>query len=169
MRRSGRTQTKSLVPPQRIDFGQGKRRSSGGMRSAISAAAGIAAAVFSQHPIVAFLAQLLAARAMLAQEAGERLLRRVDARAALGRAAGGDARRHLGRQRDAARAMRTSAHRRGVSGASASTHSRAQVLRCAGLHARRDFLAEQFEEQFRHRQSFSAGSMSVLREVIALE
>ena len=57
-----------------------------------------------QHPVVAFLAQLLAARAVLAQEAGQRLLRRAGARAALGRAAGGDLRRHVGRQRDAARA-----------------------------------------------------------------
>ena len=31
MRRSGRTQVKPLVPPQRIDLGQGKRRSRGGM------------------------------------------------------------------------------------------------------------------------------------------
>ena len=34
-------------PPQRIDLGQGKRRSSGGMAPAISVAAGIAAATFS--------------------------------------------------------------------------------------------------------------------------
>ena len=46
MRRSGRTQTKLLAPPQRIDLGQGKRRSSGGIAAAISEAAGIASAVF---------------------------------------------------------------------------------------------------------------------------
>ncbi len=47
MRRSGRTQTKLLVPPQRIDFGQGKRRSSGGMRVGDQRWRRIAAAVFS--------------------------------------------------------------------------------------------------------------------------
>ena len=47
MRRSGRTQVKLLVPPQRIDFGQGKRRSNGGNAPAISVAAGIASAAFS--------------------------------------------------------------------------------------------------------------------------
>ncbi len=47
MRRSGRTQMKLLLPPQRIDFGQGKRRSNGGIASAISVAAGTASAVFS--------------------------------------------------------------------------------------------------------------------------
>ena len=45
------------LPPQRIDLGQGKRRSSGGIAPAISVAAGTASAVFSQHPVVAFLAQ----------------------------------------------------------------------------------------------------------------
>ncbi len=33
MRRSGRTQVNALVPPQRIDFGHGNRRSSAGHRA----------------------------------------------------------------------------------------------------------------------------------------
>ena len=41
MRRSGRTQVKALPAPQRIDFGQGKRRSSGGTALATSVAASI--------------------------------------------------------------------------------------------------------------------------------
>ena len=47
MRRSGRTQVKALTPPQRIDLGQGKRRSRGGIAVAISAAADTAAAALS--------------------------------------------------------------------------------------------------------------------------
>ncbi len=47
MRRSGRTQTKLLVPPQRMDFGQAKRRSRPGMAPAIRSAAETAAALFS--------------------------------------------------------------------------------------------------------------------------
>ena len=47
MRRSGRTQVNALVPPQRIDFGQGKRRSSVGTAAAISAAVGTEGAALS--------------------------------------------------------------------------------------------------------------------------
>jgi len=47
MRRSGRTQVKPLLPPQRIDLGQGKRRSRAGMAAAIRSAADTAAAVLS--------------------------------------------------------------------------------------------------------------------------
>ena len=47
MRRSGRTQVKPLDAPQRIDLGQGKRRSRGGMAAAISADADTAAAALS--------------------------------------------------------------------------------------------------------------------------
>ena len=105
MRRSGRTQTKLLAPPQRIDLGQGKRRSSGGIAPAISVGGRYCLRRLPQHPVVAFLAQLLAARAVLAQEAGHRLLGCTGAWAAFCCAAGGDLRRHIGRQRDAARAM----------------------------------------------------------------
>ncbi len=110
--------------------------------------------------MVAFLAQLLAARAMLAQEAGERLLGRADARATLGRAAGGDRGRHLGDQCDAAGAMK-GPHIGGRQRRQRLDAQPSQVVGCAGLHAGRDFLAEQFEEEFRHRQSFDADSMSV--------
>ena len=48
MRRSGRTQTKLLLPPQRIDFGQGKRRSSGGTAAAITDRAGAASVTLSR-------------------------------------------------------------------------------------------------------------------------
>ena len=58
-----------------------------------------------QHPVVALLVQLLAARAVLAQKAGHGLLRCTGARATFCCAAGGNLRRHLGRQRDAARTM----------------------------------------------------------------
>ncbi len=47
MRRNGRTQTKLLDPPQRIDFGQGKRRSRGGIAAAIRDTAGTAADDFA--------------------------------------------------------------------------------------------------------------------------
>ena len=47
IRRSGRTQVNWLVPPQRIDFGQGKRRSKAGSAAAIRSAAEIAALAFS--------------------------------------------------------------------------------------------------------------------------
>ena len=90
MRRSGRTQVKLLVPPQRIDFGQGKRRSSGGIALGDQSGGGHRGGGLLQHPVVALLAQLLARRAVLAQEAGQRLLGRVGARAALDCAAGGD-------------------------------------------------------------------------------
>ena len=43
-----------------------------------------------------------------------------------------------------------------------------QILGRPRLHARRDFLAEQFEEELRHRQSFSAGSMSVCEKSLPL-
>ncbi len=55
MRRSGRTQTKLLVPPQRMDFGHGNRRSRPGIALAIRVAADTSAALFLQHPVVAFL------------------------------------------------------------------------------------------------------------------
>ena len=47
IRRSGRTQVNALLPPQRIDFGQGKRRSSAGIAAMISVAAGSAGAALS--------------------------------------------------------------------------------------------------------------------------
>ena len=43
-----------------------------------------------------------------------------------------------------------------------------QILRRPRLHARRDLLAEQFQEQLRHGQSFSAGSMSVCAKSLPL-
>ena len=121
MRRSGRTQVKWLVPPQRIDLGQGNRRSSGGIAAAIRRAAGSRLLALLQHPEIALAPQLVAGRAVLAQEAGDRLLRRIGARAALGRCvraatAGID----LGRERDPARAVRRRATAAASSAAAAS-------------------------------------------------
>ena len=98
---------------------------------------------------------------MLAQEAGQRLLGRSGARAALGgcwRPATSGA--TSAAQRDPARAVEAARSGRATSAARLRRPG-AQVLGRAGLHARGDFLAEQFQEQLRHGQSFSAGSMSV--------
>ena len=83
MRRSGRTQVNALVPPQRIDFGHGKRRSSAGMAPAMTAAASCAGVALSSTQKSPSWRSCSRAGAMLAQEAGQRLLRRAGARAAL--------------------------------------------------------------------------------------
>ncbi len=83
MRWSGRTQAMPDVPPQRMDFGQGKPRMIAGMAAATREAASTVSAGFAEHPELAFLRQRLPRRAMLAQEALDRLVGRADARAAL--------------------------------------------------------------------------------------
>ena len=151
MRRSGRTQMKLLRAAPAHGFRPGEaaqqRRA---WRRRSSSAAPIAAAALFQHPVVALLAQAARGRAMLAQEAGQRLLRRVGARAALDAAGCRDARGDLGRAARSGAGRRRSRIDGGVSGASASVIRRARSSAARALHPRGDFLAEQFEEEFGH-------------------
>ena len=149
MRRNGRTQAKPLSP-QRMDFGQGKARSSGGSSRASIAAASTRSPgrASTQKPFCS--EQRLARRAVLAEEALQRLLRRADARAAL-----------LASPpvMIAARSVAVSDKApRAVEGARLAFQQRRdpggeqarQVLRRARLHPRRDLLREEFEQQLGH-------------------
>ena len=106
-----------------------------------------------QHPVVALLAKLVAPGVVLAQKADQRLFRGGGAGAALGGAGGGDFGGDLGAQGDAAGTepggnVGWCDRRPGRRSTSAF-----KLGRRAALHARRDFLAEQFDKEFRHRVS----------------
>ena len=115
---------------------------------------------FLQHPVVAFLANLVAAGVVLAQEASQSLFRCTGAGAALDAGAGGHGFGDIGRQRDPARAMEATDVGRSQ-GRERFAGKASEVLGRTRLHAGWDFLAEQFQEERGHTQSFNADSMSV--------
>ena len=84
MRRSGRTQVKSPLVPQRMDFGQENFARGLWQRGGQIGGGRLAGDALVQHPEIAFLNQILFGRAVLAQEPGKRLLGRRNTRAALG-------------------------------------------------------------------------------------
>ncbi len=160
MRRSGRTQVNWLVPPQRIDFGHGKRRSNVGIVCAIRRVAGIAGADFSSTQKSP--SRRRSSRAALC-------LRRKPAIAGSGALARGP-RSVLRRAATPASTSAASAIRRGPEKRAQPArrkHRRSlaeqarKVLRRARLHPCWDFLREEFEEERRHGQPLRAGSMSV--------
>ena len=106
---------------------------------------------------------------MLAQKASQRLLRRVGARAAFG---GRRRRQPRPRRRPASAMRRGPEHVAMLAGVMARERCRRsaalKLRRRAALHAGGDFLAEQFQEEFGHVQSFSAGSMSVWAKSLPL-
>ena len=168
MRRRGRTQTKPQPLPQRMDLrprqtgatvraGPGRDQRRGGRGRAC----------LGQHEMAARFGQLLPGRAMLAQEPLQRLRRRGGARAALHGAGGRHVRRPImGREGDPPGPMEAPHVSRRESGPSASPSSRASDAGGGGLHAGRNFLAEQLDEQFRH--GARADTMSVWMKSLPL-
>ena len=104
---------------------------------------------FFDDPEVALLPELFFCCAVLAKEPGQRLLRRVGARAAFGGADGGDAGRYIRGEGDTTGAI----ERPDVGWRKRGKRLRQQpreIVGPASLHARRDFLAEQFQEKRGH-------------------
>ncbi len=103
-----------------------------------------------QHPELTLLAQRLRRRRVLAQKPRQRLLRRAHPRPALAAPALRDTGLHRQCQRDATRAIeRSSFHR--PQRRQRLHHQPGEISRPPLLHARRDFLAEQFQKELRHR------------------
>ena len=153
MRRSGRTQVKSLPAPQRIDLGQGKRRSTGGM-----------AAGDQRRRRAARRRTFPAPSSRLPGEAGPCValcLRRKPVSAWSGALVRGPRSLLLAAATPAATSAGKRDAARAVEGADRGRRQRRQrlggqpgeVIRGAGLHARRNFLAEKFEKEFRHAAS----------------
>ena len=149
-------------------FGPGEAAQQAGHGAGDQAGGGDSGGGFLQHPVIAFLAQLLAAGVVLAQEAGQRLFRRIGARAALRGAGGCHLGGDVGAQGDAARAEPGGDGGWGDGGQGCADGA-LEFGCCAPLHAGGDFLAEQFQKQFGHVQSFSAGSMSVWPKSVPLD
>ena len=102
-----------------------------------------------QHPEIAFLSQLLLGGTMLAQKARQCLLRCAGARAAFGDAGFRHRGIQLHRNRDAACAIEAR-HIARLQGSNGLAEQAGEILRALGLHARGDFLAEEFQEKFGH-------------------
>ena len=102
-----------------------------------------------QHPEITFLSQLLLARPMLAQEARQRLLRCARTRAAFGDAGFGHRGVEFHRDRDAAGAVEAR-HIARLQGRNGLAEQAGEIVRALGLHAGRDFFAEEFEKEFGH-------------------
>ena len=103
-------------------------------------------------PVLADFAKLKACQPGAAQEPVQRLLRRADARAlALFAHIGGPVRQIVDHRHQAARPGKAAHRRKGKARILQRPAQQArQVLRCAALHPRRDFFAEQFKQEFAH-------------------
>ncbi len=166
---SGRTQV-SLPEPQRIDFGHGKSRTTSGIISAITSMAGLPGLLGHRDVEVALLVGLHLGlidrgQARRAQETGDGLLGRADLRALALFLQVGLARRHaVHRQRQAARRHKGLGALIGEAGRHQPVGDHfPQIVGRARLHARGDFLGEQFEQEIGHvGQSLNRGSNSAL-------
>ena len=111
---------------------------------------------FLQHPVVALLAQLLAAGVVLAEEPRKSLFRRVGPRAPFDGTRGGNFGSNLGPQARCGGDRTSVAILAGRNSAEGSRDRAFKLSRRAALHAGGDFLAEQFNEEFGHQINPSA-------------
>ena len=103
-----------------------------------------------EHPEAAAFHQRIPRRAVLLQEAGECRIGRADARAAFFLAFGRNLRAQRRDQSDAARAVE-GPHRAVQHRGEGGGDGLGEVFRAARLHARGDFLGEEFEQEFGHQ------------------